>query len=100
MNPLNATSLFDDDDALIHHVGSRLDEIISQSRHVITSLADQRQTIKNAKTKLLDVANILGLSSDAIRYIQRRAKQDQWFIYGGGLILTILLVWFLYRYFR
>ncbi|KAA8909145.1 membrin [Sphaerosporella brunnea] len=65
---------------------SQLDEFLDRGRSVLSDLAEQRGMLKNTQKRLYSVANTLGISGDTIRMIERRAKQDKWFFYGGVVI--------------
>lgn len=47
--------------------------------------------------KMLDVANMLGLSNTVMRLIERRATQDK-FIMIGGMLLTCVFMFLVIRY--
>lgn len=47
--------------------------------------------------KMLDVANMLGLSNTVMRLIERRATQDK-LIMIGGMLLTCVLLFLVIRY--
>ncbi|XP_054032845.1 Golgi SNAP receptor complex member 2 isoform X2 [Dryobates pubescens] len=47
--------------------------------------------------KLLDVANMLGLSNTVMRLIEKRAFQDKYFM-AGGMLLTCLLMLLILHY--
>lgn len=47
--------------------------------------------------KILDVANMLGLSNTVMRLIERRATQDK-FIMIGGMVLTCVFMFLVIRY--
>jgi hypothetical protein len=46
-----------------------------------------------AHKKVLDVANMLGLSNDLIRIIERREGVDKLIVYGGMFLTLCLLAW-------
>lgn len=47
--------------------------------------------------KMLDVANMLGLSNTVMRFIERRATQDK-LIMIGGMLLTCVFMFLVIRY--
>lgn len=51
------------------------------------------------RTKLLDIANRLGLSSSLLRVIERRDTVDFWIVIGG-MIVTLLFLYGCYVYAR
>ncbi|KAG2236381.1 hypothetical protein INT48_008363 [Thamnidium elegans] len=71
---------------------SQLDEFIGQAQSLLENLTDQHSILKKTQKKILDTANYLGLSQNTIRYIERRSAQDKWIFYGG-MIITVLILW-------
>ncbi|KAI7865929.1 hypothetical protein BDF14DRAFT_1875416 [Spinellus fusiger] len=78
---------------------SQLDDFITQAHTLLENLTDQHTILKKTQKKLLDAANTLGLSQNVIRFIERRTAQDKW-IFIGGLILTVLLMWAISHYLK
>ncbi|KFV68250.1 Golgi SNAP receptor complex member 2, partial [Dryobates pubescens] len=68
-----------------------MDELIGSGTSILQGLRDQRVTLKGTQKKLLDVANMLGLSNTVMRLIEKRAFQDKYFM-AGGMLLTCLLM--------
>lgn len=62
---------------------------------IISSMSSQRDRLKSAHRKVLDVLNGMGLSDSTLRVIERRMSMDKLIAYGGMLIIT-LVVGFLY----
>ncbi|XP_068606232.1 Golgi SNAP receptor complex member 2 isoform X2 [Brachionichthys hirsutus] len=54
-------------------------------------------TTNGTHKKMLDVANMLGLSNTVMRLIERRATQDK-FIMIGGMLLTCVFIFLVIRY--
>lgn len=52
---------------------------------------------QNVRTKLLDIANRLGLSSSLLRVIERRDTVDFWIVIGG-MIFTLVFLYVCYAY--
>ena len=59
---------------------------------VLTAMSGQRDTLKNAHRKVLDVLNAVGLSDSVLRLAERRIAVDKLIAYGGMLGVTILLI--------
>lgn len=76
-----------------------LDEYLERGRAVLGDLGDQREILKNTQRKLYGVGNTLGISTDTIKMVERRAKQDKW-IFWAGLVLFIVFVYFVLRWLR
>lgn len=72
--------------------------MLSTGYHVLTNLQDQRGVLKRTKTRMLNFANTLGLSNTVLQLIERRTYQDK-FILFGGMIVTIVIIFFIYLYF-
>lgn len=78
---------------------SQLDDFIGQAQNLLENLTDQHSILKKTQKKILDTANHLGLSQNTIRYIERRSAQDKWIFYGG-MIITVLIIWAIIHFFR
>eukprot|EP00243_Klebsormidium_subtile_P004543 TRINITY_DN1858_c0_g1_i2.p1 TRINITY_DN1858_c0_g1~~TRINITY_DN1858_c0_g1_i2.p1 ORF type:complete len:229 (+),score=19.11 TRINITY_DN1858_c0_g1_i2:106-792(+) len=72
-----------------------LEDMFSAATGVLESYAMQRDRLKNAQRKALDVINTLGLSGTVLRRIDRRQLTDKWVSYVGMLvtILVVVVVW-------
>lgn len=46
---------------------------------------------------MLDVANTLGLSQTVIRWIERRTAEDK-YIFWGGVLVTVTVMYFAIKY--
>ena len=77
----------------------QIDEFLDRGRAVLGDLTQQREILKGTQRKLYSVANTLGVSSDTIRMVERRAKQDKW-IFWGGVVVFFLFCWLVLRYLR
>jgi len=69
--------------------------VIRSCGRVVTLLAPMQR----AHMKALEMANTLGLSNSLMRVIQRRTSGDKVLVYGGMVLITILL-YFVYRFTR
>ncbi|XP_034991960.2 Golgi SNAP receptor complex member 2 isoform X3 [Zootoca vivipara] len=54
-------------------------------------------TTNGTQKKILDVANMLGLSNTVMRLIEKRAFQDKYFMIGG-MIVTCVLMFLMVQY--
>lgn len=65
---------------------------------ILENLRDQRNTIKGAQRRMMDIANTLGLSNTTMRLIERRAREDK-YILLAGMVLTLLVIVLVLIYF-
>ncbi|XP_001625463.2 Golgi SNAP receptor complex member 2 [Nematostella vectensis] len=84
------------DHALQHNTGLQnahqgMDEMISSGSSILTSLREQRNVLKGAQKRILDIANTLGLSNTVMRLIDKRGTQDKWIAFGGMLVTCIIM---------
>ncbi|CAE8582382.1 unnamed protein product [Polarella glacialis] len=71
---------------------SALDEVLEQGRSILGNIVGQNKVLKMARRKLLDAANVMGVSQSLVNVIDRRSTGDKWLVYGGmSLTLFILL---------
>eukprot|EP00929_Paragymnodinium_shiwhaense_P029972 TRINITY_DN17069_c0_g1_i1.p1 TRINITY_DN17069_c0_g1~~TRINITY_DN17069_c0_g1_i1.p1 ORF type:complete len:217 (-),score=68.45 TRINITY_DN17069_c0_g1_i1:71-721(-) len=76
-----------------------LDDALDQGKAILGNLVDQNKVLKGARRKLLDAANVMGISASLVSVIDRRQKGDKWLIYGG-MVLTLFVLfslWYLLR---
>jgi len=78
---------------------SMLDSMLGQGQSTLDQMRKQNNVLKNAKRKMLDVANVMGLSSSLVGVIDRRQTVDKWIVYGGmvGISLLFAALWWLVR---
>ncbi|XP_063074717.1 Golgi SNAP receptor complex member 2-like [Engraulis encrasicolus] len=60
-------------------------------------LMRRKCTTNGVHKKMIDVANMLGLSNTVIRLIEKRASQDK-FIMVGGMLLTCVVMFLVIKY--
>ncbi|XP_057761882.1 membrin-11-like [Arachis stenosperma] len=58
---------------------------------ILSSIHGQRERLKSAHRKALDVLNTVGMSNSVLRLIERRNRVDQWIKYAGMLLTVIFL---------
>jgi len=79
-------------------VNSYMDDVLGQGAEILKGLQDQRDVLKGARRKLLDVANSLGMSDTVIRLIERRGAGDK-YILVGGMVATCTFMFLVLRFF-
>jgi len=89
---------FDHESTVLHRTGKQIDDYISMGRSALQELYDQKNILKNSKTRMLDIANTLGVSQTVIRYIETRTTQDKWILLIG-IVITVFLMWLIVHYF-
>lgn len=75
-----------------------LDQYIQMGTATLSDLQQQRNLLKGTHRRLLDFANILGLSQSVIRWIDIRNRQDQYIFYFGTILTLLVLLWLCYRF--
>lgn len=78
--------------------GAQLDEFLERGKMVLGDLGEQREMLKGAQRRIYSVANTLGVSTDTIRLVERRATEDKRIFYGGIVVMLVcfyyILRWF------
>lgn len=78
--------------------GGMMDELLAHGSNVLGVLGDQRDRLKGAQHKMLDLLNSVGVSSSLLRVIDRRQRMDAILVYGGMfctlIVLILMYVWF------
>ncbi|KAG4924127.1 hypothetical protein JHK87_049667 [Glycine soja] len=62
---------------------------------ILSSIHGQRERLKSAHRKALDILNTVGISNSVLRLIERRNRVDQWIKYAGMLLTVIFLLAFI-----
>ncbi|KAF3845973.1 hypothetical protein F7725_003051 [Dissostichus mawsoni] len=68
-----------------------MDDLLGSGSSMLNGIRDQRSTLKGTHKKMLDVANMLGLSNTVMRLIERRATQDKLIMVGGMLLTCVFM---------
>ncbi|XP_039137776.1 membrin-11-like [Dioscorea cayenensis subsp. rotundata] len=74
-----------------------LEEAYATGVAVLSKYAEQRDRLKRAQRKALDILNTVGLSNSVLKLIERRHRVDKWVAYGG-MIATIIVVYLFWRW--
>lgn len=75
-----------------------VDDMIASGSNILGSLRNQRDVLKGAHKRILDMGNTLGLSNDTMRMIERRLKEDKVVMFAGmgvTLLIIFLIIYFL-----
>ena len=92
------------DHSLEHHtalnrIHRSLDDVFDTGAAVLDNLRSQRNVLKKAHRRLLDLTNMMNLSNTVMRMIERRSNQDKAIFYVCAIILCIVIFW-AFWYFR
>ena len=62
---------------------------------MLGAIGDQKERLKGAQHKMLDLLNTIGVSASLLRVADRRQRQDAMLVYGGMLVtcVTLLVLW-------
>ncbi|XP_058077702.1 membrin-11-like [Magnolia sinica] len=74
-----------------------LEEAYNTGVAVLTKYAEQRDRLKRAQRKALDILNTVGLSNSVLKLIEKRHRVDKWIAYAG-MITTIIVVYAFWRW--
>ncbi|OIT20868.1 PREDICTED: membrin-11-like [Nicotiana attenuata] len=94
--------IFDDEAQAMQSARSSsrmLEETLATGAAILSKYSEQRDRLKRAQRKALDVLNTLGLSNSVMRLIEKRNRVDRW-IKCAGMILTIIVLIFIWRWTR
>ncbi len=73
-------------------------EYLSIGQETLSELVNQRERLKSIQRKAFDMLNYLGVSNSLLKHIERRDGMDKWIVYGGMIMIVLLLffvIWFL-----
>ncbi|KAM7274330.1 hypothetical protein ACFE04_028994 [Oxalis oulophora] len=74
-----------------------LEESFATGTAILSKYAEQRDRLKRAQRKALDVLNTVGLSNSVLRLIERRNRLDKYIKYIG-MVLTVVILYFFVRW--
>ncbi|KAJ0181206.1 hypothetical protein K1T71_003291 [Dendrolimus kikuchii] len=69
-----------------------VDDMLHTGSNILETLKYNRETIKGAHRRIIDLANTLGLSNATISLIERRVAQDKYVLFGGMLVTLFVVV--------
>ncbi|CAH1133930.1 unnamed protein product [Ceutorhynchus assimilis] len=75
----------------LHNVHRGVDEMLYTGANTLESLRTQRSTLKGAHKRIMDMANVLGISNHTMRLIEKRASEDK-FVFIGGVVVTFVVI--------
>ncbi|KAJ4850438.1 Membrin-11 [Turnera subulata] len=81
----------------VHNSKRMLEESLSTGAAILSKYSEQRERLKRAQRKALDVLNTVGLSNSILRIIERRNRVDRWIKYVG-MIVTVIVLFFLVKW--
>ncbi|XP_063633594.1 probable Golgi SNAP receptor complex member 2 [Cydia splendana] len=76
----------------LHNSHRDVDEMIHTGSNILQTLRYNRDTLKGAHKRLIDLANTLGLSNATISLIERRVSQDKYILFGGMFVTLVVIV--------
>lgn len=76
----------------VHRSKRYLEEMYDQGAAILANMAGNRERLKAAHKKALDVLNTVGLGDSLLRLIERRQRADIWMAYGGMIFITLVVV--------
>ncbi|XP_067644106.1 probable Golgi SNAP receptor complex member 2 [Eurosta solidaginis] len=68
-----------------------VDEMIASGGNILTSLINQRETLKSAHQRIHAIGSTLGLSNHTMKLIERRFVEDK-YVMIGGMVVTLLII--------
>lgn len=98
----NSETSIDIDYSLQHHnsmlnANRGVDDMLMTGSSTLENLRSQREKLKGAHKRILDIGNTLGLSNHTMRVIEKRISEDKYVLYAG-MVITVLII-FLFIYF-
>jgi Golgi SNAP receptor complex protein 2 len=76
----------------LREASNALDEVLESGKGILDSLVGQNKILKGARKKLLDAANVMGVSNSLVKVIDRRQTGDKYLVYGGMAFVLFLLL--------
>lgn len=69
-----------------------MDDMLLSGTNILENMREQRNTLKGAHRRMMDIGNTLGLSNTTMRLIEKRAFEDKYILFGGIFITVVIIV--------
>lgn len=76
----------------LNRTGKMLNEYIAIGQETMSNLASQKERLKGIQRKAFDILNSLGLANTLMRVVEGRDKVDKWIVYGGMVLILVIIV--------
>ena len=76
----------------LHGAHRSVDELLMNGGQIMGRLREQRDVLKGVKSRVLDLANTLGLSNAVMNLIEKRSYEDKLILFGGMALFVILIL--------
>lgn len=99
----NSETSIDIDYSLQHHnsmlnAHRGVDDMLMTGHSALDNLKTQRDKLKGAHKRILDIGNTLGLSNHTMRLIEKRLKEDKYVLVVGMVVTFLVLIIFIYYF--
>lgn len=99
----NSDTSIDIDYSLQHHQSMNnahrgVDDMLFTGHGVLESLKSQRDRLKGAHRRILDIGNTLGLSNHTMKLIEKRLTEDKYVLYAGMAITSLVILLLIYYF--
>lgn len=99
----NSETSIDIDYSLQHHNSMMnahrgVDDMLMTGNSALDNLKSQREKLKGAHKRILDIGNTLGLSNHTMRIIEKRLQEDKYVLVIGMVVTLLILLIFLYYF--
>lgn len=75
-----------------------VDDMLMTGNGVLDSLRSQRDTLKGARKRILDMGNTLGLSNHTMKLIEKRISEDKYVLFGGMAVTLLVIILVIYYF--
>lgn len=76
----------------LQNAHSGMDDMLRSGSSILENMREQRNTLKGAHRRMIDIANTLGLSNTTMRLIEKRASEDKYILLGGMFVTLVVIV--------
>lgn len=75
-----------------------VDDMLMTGSSALENLRSQREKLKGAHKRILDIGNTLGLSNHTMRLIEKRISEDKYVLYIGMAVTLLIIFIFIYYF--
>ncbi|XP_031478552.1 membrin-11-like [Nymphaea colorata] len=83
----------------VRNSSNMIEEAYATGVAILSKYAEQRDRLKRAQRKALDILNTVGLSNTVLKLIEKRHRTDKRIAYGG-MVATVIIVFMFYWWLR
>lgn len=75
-----------------------VDDMLSSGHTILESIRTQGYTLKDARKRIFDMGNTLGISNHTMKLIEKRISEDKYVFVLGAVVVLLVIFTFIYYF--